>query len=394
MSMLNFNYQNPTRIIFGEGQIAQLPNYIPKDKKVLMCYGHGSIKKNGVYEQVMSALKGYEITEFSGIEPNPDFDTLMKAVAILKANGPENYFILAVGGGSISDGCKFIALASMYKGSDPYNEVLVSGAYGCTEAVPLGVIMTLPATGSESNHASVISCRRTHGKFSILNPASFPQFAILDPNTSMSLPYRQTANGVVDAFVHVCEQYLVDCRHADVQDRFAESLFRVLIDNGSKVRENPNDYNVRANIMWACNQALNHWIDQGVRADWSTHTVGHELTVYLGMDHGQTLACIQRRVFEFKFESKKAKLAQMAERVFDIKEGSVEEKARACIQHIDDFYSKVMGVPTRISGYPQYSQDKAWIEDAHTKFVARNAHFGEDGDIDADVACDIIRNSY
>ena len=342
----------------------------------------------------MSALKGYEIIEFSGIEASPDFDTLMKAVAILKANGPENYFILGVGGGSVSDGCKFIAMTAFYEGSDPYNDVLVNNASCCKRAVPLGVIMTLPATGSESNYGAGISCRRTNVKYSINNSASFPQFAILDPNTSMSLPYRQTANGVVDAFVHVCEQYLVDCRHADVQDRFAESLFRVLIDNGSKVRENPNDYNVRANIMWACNQALNHWIDQGVRADWSTHTVGHELTVYLGMDHGQTLACIQRRVFEFKFESKKAKLAQMAERVFDIKEGSVEEKARACIQHIDDFYSKVMGVPTRISGYPQYSQDKAWIEDAHTKFVARNAHFGEDGDIDADVACDIIRNSY
>ena len=394
MSMLNFNFQNPTRIIFGEGQIAQLPNYIPKDKKVLMCYGHGSIKKNGVYEQVMSALKGYDITEFSGIEPNPDYDTLMKAVAILKENGPENYFILAVGGGSISDGCKFIALAAMYKGSDPYNDILVKLGAGLNRSVPLGVIMTLPATGSESNNGCVISCRRTHSKFGILNPASFPQFAILDPNTSMSLPYRQTANGVVDAFVHVCEQYVTDCRHADVQDRYAESLLKVLYENGRLARSHPTDYDVRANIMWAANQALNHWIAQGVRSDWATHYIGHELTAFLGMDHGQTLACIQRRVFEFKFEAKKAKLAQMAERVFEIKEGSVEEKARACIQRIDDFYSKVMGVPTHISEYPQYSQDKAWIEEVHKKFSEGNVHLGEDGDIDADVACEIIRNSY
>ena len=394
MSMLNFNFQNPTRIIFGEGQIAQLPNYIPKDKKVLMCYGHGSIKKNGVYDQVMNALKGYDITEFSGIEPNPDYDTLMKAVAILKENGPENYFILAVGGGSISDGCKLIALGAMYKGSDPYKDLLINAASCCTEAVPLGVIMTLPATGSESNRGCVISYRAKHGKYSVRSDYAFPQFAILDPNTSMSLPYKQTANGVVDAFVHVCEQYVTDCRHADVQDRYAESLLKVLIENGSKVRETPNDYDVRANIMWACNQALNYWISQGVRSDWATHKVGHELTAFLGMDHAQTLACIQRRVFEFKFESKKAKLAQMAERVFEIKEGSVEEKARACIQRIDDFYSKVMGVPTHISEYPQYSQDKAWIEEVHKKFAEGHFHFGEDGDIDADVARQLILDSY
>lgn len=393
MSILNFNYQNPTRIIFGQGQIAEISNYIPKDKKVFMCYGKGSIKRNGVYDQVMTALKGYEVTEFQGIEANPDYDTLMKAVAILKENGPENYFILAVGGGSISDGCKFIAMAAFYNGENPYEDLLVRLGVDCHKSVPLGVIMTLPATGSESNHGCVISCRRTHSKFGILNPANFPVFAILDPDTSMSLPYKQTANGVVDAFVHVCEQYIIDCRHADVQDRYAEALLKVLYDNGKLVRANPTDYNVRANIMWAANQALNRWITQGVRVDWATHKIGHELTAFLGMDHAQTLACVQRRVLEFKFETKKWKLAQMAERVFGVTEGTVEEKARTCIQMIDDFYSKDMGVPTHISEC-DCSQDKAWIDEVHAKFTAGNVRLGEDGDIDADVACDIIRNSY
>lgn len=393
MSILNFNYQNPTRIIFGQGQIAEISNYIPKDKKVFMCYGKGSIKRNGVYDQVMTALKGYEVTEFQGIEANPDYDTLMKAVAILKENGPENYFILAVGGGSISDGCKFIAMAALYDGENPYEDLLVRGGVDCHKSVPLGVIMTLPATGSESNSGCVISCRRTHGKFGIHNPNNFPVFAVLDPDTSMSLPYKQTANGVVDAFVHVCEQYIIDCRHADVQDRYAEALLKVLYDNGRLVKENPTDYNVRANIMWAANQALNHWIAQGVRVDWATHYIGHELTAFLGMDHGQTLACVQRRVLEFKFETKKWKLAQMAERVFGVTEGTVEEKARTCIQMIDDFYSKDLGVPTHISEC-DCSQDKAWIDEVHAKFTAGNVRLGEDGDIDADVACDIIRNSY
>ena len=390
---MNFDYHNPTRIVFGKGQIAKLSELVPKDKKVMMCYGFGSIKRNGVYDQVMEALKGYDITEFPGIEANPDFDTLMKCVAILKENGPDNYFILSVGGGSIADGCKFICLAAKYNGDDPYRDILERRAVDCHETLPLGVVLTLPATGSESNFGCVISCRRTHCKFGVLSYINFPKFAVLDPETSMSLPYRQTANGVVDAFVHVCEQYITDCRHADVQDRYAEALLRVLIDNGKVARANPTDYDIRANIMWAANQALNNWISQGVRQDWATHNIGHELTAFLGLDHGQTLACIQRRVLEYKFEAKKAKLAQMAERVFDIHEGTMEEKARKCIEMIDDFYSKDMGVPTRISGY-ECSQDKAWIEEVHAKFTAGNVRLGEDGDIDADVAREIILNSY
>ena len=394
MSVQNFNYQNPTRIVFGRNQIATLSTLIPKDKKVLLCYGSGSIKRNGVYDQAMEALKEYDVTEFSGIEANPDYETLMKAVNLLKANGPEKYFVLAVGGGSIADGCKFVCVAAMYdECADLYTEIMVNGGRACRDAVPLGVILTLPATGSESNNGFVVSYRAKHLKYGCISALTFPQFAIMDPDTTMTLPYRQTANGVVDAFVHVCEQYVTDCRHADVQDRYAEALLKVLYENGKKVREEPDNYDVRANIMWAANQALNHWLSQGVRQDWATHMIGHELTAYLGLDHGQTLACVQRRVFEFKFATKCEKLAQMAERVFDVKEGTMEAKARKAIELIDAFYSKDLGVPTRISGY-DCSQDKAWVEEMHAKMVAANAKLGEDEDITADVIRQIVLDSY
>lgn len=394
MSMLNFNFQNPTRIVFGKGQITQLSTLVPRDKKILMCYGHGSIKRNGVYDQVMSALKGYDITEFSGIEANPEYETLLKAVMFLKEHGPENYFILAVGGGSIVDGCKFICLAALYnKSTDYYQDIMVEGAVKCEAALPLGVVLTLPATGSESNHAFVVSYRAKHLKYGVLTPLIFPKFAVMDPVTSYTLPYRQTANGIVDAFVHVCEQYLIDCRHADVQDRYSEALLKVLYENGKKIREDPNNYDIRANIMWAANQALNHWLGQGVRSDWSTHNIGHELTVYLGLDHGQTLAIIQPRLLKHKFNTKRGKLAQMAERVFGVTTGTEEEKALKCIELIEHFYSQEVGVPTHIHEY-DCSQDKAWIDDMHAKLTACDAKFGEDMDIVPDVIREIILNSY
>ena len=394
MPVLNFDYSNATRILFGKGQIAKLSELIPKDKKVLMCYGGGSIKRNGVYDQVMEALKGYEIKEFSGIEANPDYETCMKAVEMLKEMGPEESFVLAVGGGSVADGCKFIAAAAVYtKSTDYYQDLCIEGGAKCDKAVPLGVVLTLPATGSESNGNAVISYRAKKMKYCFASKLTYPVWAILDPETTFSLPVRQTANGVVDSCVHVCEQYVTECINADVQDRYSESLLRVLIDNGTEVMKNPNSYAARANIMWAATQALNCWIAQGVRQDWATHNIGHELTAYLGLDHAQTLAIIQPRVFEHRFESKKAKLAQMAERVFDVKEGSVEEKARKAIELLDDFYVNTMKVPSRISHY-NCSQDKAWIDECCAKLAGYNAKFGENADILPEEVKQIILDSY
>ena len=367
MPVLNFDYKNATRIVFGKGQIAKLTELVPKDKKILMCYGGGSIKRNGVYDQVMTALKGWEITEFSGIEPNPDYETLMKAVAIVKELGPENVFVLSVGGGSVADGCKFICAAAMYtKSTDYYTDLCMHGV-PIEAAVPLGVVLTLPATGSESNGNAVISYRAKHMKYCLASPLVYPVWAILDPETTMSLPVRQTANGVGDSCVHVCEQYVTECINADVQDRYAEALCKVLIDNGRLIMKDPKNYAARANIMWASTQALNRWITQGVVDDWSTHMIGHELTAYLGMDHARTLACIQPRVLKFQFEAKKAKLAQMGRRVFDLEGDDDEALAHKTIDCIVEFYEKDMKMPTHISAFVE-SDDKSWVDRLYKKW--------------------------
>ncbi|CBK21000.2 uncharacterized protein [Blastocystis hominis] len=357
----NFNYANPTRILFGRGQIAQLPNLIDKDRLVFMTYGGGSIKRNGVYDQVMKALEGYEIIEFGGIEANPDFDTLVKAVDQIRKLDMSRVFLLAVGGGSVADGTKFIAAACQYTKSEDLWELVLSAGAGVEVAIPMGCVMTLPATGSESNWGAVISRRALNCKYSIYSPLLFPQWSILDPDTTMSLPLRQTINGVIDSIVHVCEQYLTTCTHADVQDRYAEALLLVLMENGRKVIASPSDYAARANIMWASTQALNRWICQGVQDDWATHKIGHELTAFLGMDHARTLACIQPRVLEFQFEAKKGKLAQMGRRVFGIQEGTEEEIARKAIEALVRFYEEDMGMKTHIREFDQ-REDRSWID--------------------------------
>ncbi|CBK25142.2 Iron-containing alcohol dehydrogenase [Blastocystis hominis] len=389
----NFNFANTTRIVFGKGQIAQLPTLIPKDRIVYMTYGGGSIKRNGTYDQVMTALKGYEVHEFGGIEANPDFDTLMKAVAEIKKLDVNRVYLLAVGGGSVADGTKLIAAASKWdKTNDPWDLVLQT-AYTITDALPIGVVLTLPATGSESNIHGVISRRALKIKHPISNDLLLPKFAILDPLTTMSLPERQTTNGVVDSFVHVCEQYITSCQNADVQDRYSEALLKVLIDNGRLVMKDPMSYVARSNIMWASTQAQNGWICQGVEEDWATHFVGHELTVYLGIDHGRTLACIQPRLLRFNFESKKEKLAQMGRRVFNLEGSDDDEIANKTIDAIVDFYEKDMKVPTHISAYDP-TGDRKWVEEVEKKFLENDTHLGELGNVDAHVARQLILDSY
>ncbi|KAK8827532.1 hypothetical protein WA538_003491 [Blastocystis sp. DL] len=391
--MKNFNYANITRIVFGKGQIAKLPKLIPKNKQVLVTYGGGSIKRNGVYNQVMDALKDYSVTEFGGIEANPDFDTVVKAVNVVKKMGVDNTFLLAVGGGSVADGTKFIAAASKYTAtSDPW-DMVTSGGKGIVGAVPLGCVMTLPATGSESNNGAVLSRRKLNMKCAFNSQFLFPQFSILDPETTMSLPTRQTANGVVDSFVHVCEQYLTVCLNADVQDRYSEALLNVLIDNGKLVMSNPHSYVARSNVMWAATQALNKWIAQGVVQDWATHMIGHELTAYLGMDHARTLACIQPRVLRFQFEDKMQKLAQMGNRVFGLPMGNVPSMAMKTVELIEDFYENTMGTPTHICQY-KVGDDKKWIEEVVKKFTDQKVLLGENKKITPEVVGRIIEDSY
>jgi NADP-dependent alcohol dehydrogenase len=338
---MKFKFENTTRIHFGQGQIKKISRDIPQDHKVLMIYGGGSIKNNGVYDQVVEALKDYQWGEFSGIEPNPQYDTLMKAVERIKAEGFD--FLLAVGGGSVIDGTKFISAASRYKQGDPWDILDVESKV--EDAIPLGCVLTLPAAGSESNSGAVIS--RGTSKLVFGSPLVQPKFAILDPVVTLSLSERQTANGIADAYVHIIEQYLTYPVNAKVQDRFAEGLLMTLIEEGLNVKEAPEDIEVRANIMWAATLALNGLIGAGVPEDWSTHLIGHELTALYGIDHARSLTIILPAVMKQRRKEKRAKLLQYAERVFDITEENEEQRIDEAIERTVKFFRE-LALPTSL----------------------------------------------
>lgn len=382
--MNNFTYFNPTRIHFGQGQIAQLTTEIPSDARILITYGGGSIKKNGVLDQVHAALAGRHFVEFGGIEANPHFETLMKAVEVVKAEGID--FILAVGGGSVIDGSKFIAAAAVYP-NDPWEIIQTYGAK-VTTALPLGTVLTLAATGSEMNSGAVITKAETKDKLFFNSIHVQPRFSILDPVTTYSLPARQIANGVVDAFIHTLEQYTTYPVNAKVQDRIAEGLLRTLIEEGPKALVNPQDYDVRANLMWSATMALNGTLSTGVPADWATHMIGHELTGLFGLDHAQTLAIVQTAVWKYKLAAKQAKLAQYAERVFDVHEGSDEQKAQAAIEQTEAFFA-AMGNPPRLSAY---GLGEEVIEPVAAKLTAHgHVALGEHADITPEDVKAILR---
>ncbi len=342
--MLNFTFHNSTKIIFGKGQIKALSAEIPKDAKILITYGGGSIKKNGIYQQVIAALTEHEIFEFSGIEPNPKYDTLIKALDIIREHNID--YLLAVGGGSVIDGTKFIAAAALYQGNDPWD--ILAKRQAITEALPIGAVLTLPATGSESNGGSVVT--RDGNKLAFGNPLVRPLFAVLDPAASLSLSDRQVSNGVVDAFVHTMEQYLTYPVNGNVQDRFAEGLLLTLIEEGPKalLPELKEDLTVRANIMWSASLALNGLIGAGVPQDWATHMIGHELTGGYGIDHARTLSIVLLAVMKFCREDKRDKLLQYAERVWQLKDGDEENRIDKAIQLTEDFFLK-MNMPIRLS---------------------------------------------
>jgi len=344
--MNNFVLHTPTRILFGQGQIAHLAAEIPANSKVLITFGGGSVKNNGVMDQVYSALQGFDVQEFGGIEPNPSYETLMQAVEVVKRE--KITFLLAVGGGSVLDGTKFIAAAAFYP-QEPWH-ILQTGGAEIEQALPIGSVLTLPATGSESNRSAVITRRATHDKQAFRNNHVFPRFAVLDPVYTYSLPPRQIANGVVDAFVHTIEQYLTYPVDARVQDRFAEGLLLTLVEEGPRALAEPENYDVRANVMWSATMALNGLIGAGVPQDWATHMLGHELTALHGLDHAQTLAIVLPSLMNVKRDTKREKLLQFAERIWGISEGSEEQRIDGAIAATRSFFEQ-MGVPTRFSDY-------------------------------------------
>lgn len=385
--MLNFELYNPTNYIFGKGQMEKLSTLIPKNAKILLAYGGGSIKKNGIYKSVMENLKGFEVTEFGGIEPNPHFETLQKAIAIVKEKKID--FILAVGGGSVIDGVKFISGATKYEGNPI--EILQKRILIKENAIPFGTVLTLPATGSEMNSGAVVTIESTQEKLAFGGSALFPQFSICDPTVIESLPKRQIQNGIVDAFTHVMEQYLTYPHEAYLQDRIAEGILTTLIEIGPKVVQHPTDYTLASNYMWSCTMALNGLLNKGVPTDWTTHMIGHELTALYGIDHARTLAIVGPHLYTVLFETKKEKLAQYGKRIFHLT-GSDDEIAKEAITKTVEFFH-LMGMDTKLSQYTEdYEKAASFIAD---RFQERGwVAMGEKQNLTPEKVRQIVEMSY
>ncbi|WP_297093486.1 iron-containing alcohol dehydrogenase [uncultured Draconibacterium sp.] len=372
--MYNFEFRNPVKILFGKESISKLSGEIPADANILMIYGGGSIKRTGVYDQVMAALKGCTVAEFSGIEANPHYETCMKAVEVVKEKNID--FLLAVGGGSVLDATKFIATAALYENGDPW-DILAAGV-PVEKALPLGAVLTLPATGSEMNGNSVITRAETQEKKAFGSPLVMPLFSVLDPECVFTLPDRQVANGVVDAFVHVMEQYLTFKVNSPLQDRLAESILTTLVEEGPKVLADRKNYDAAANFMWCATMALNGMIAVGVPQDWSTHVIGHELTAFHGIDHGRTLAIVLPGVMNIKRDNKKEKILQYGERIWGITAGNEDERIDAIIARTVEFFES-LGVPCRL---PDYDVPESSIAKIVERFKQSEAKIGEKQDMD------------
>lgn len=384
--MKQFDFYNPTRIVFGENTISRLDELIPQEAHVLILYGGGSVIKTGTLAEVEKALGRRKVSKFGGIEPNPTYETLMKAVEQIHQTKVD--FLLAVGGGSVLDGTKFIAAAAKYKG-EPW-EIMQTHGKVIESAMPFGAVLTLPATGSEMNNGGVVTRASIKAKLAFSHESVFPTFSILDPTKTYTLPARQIANGVVDAFVHITEQYLTYPVGGMVQDRFAEGLLQVLVEVGPKAIETPEDYNVRANLMWAATHALNGLISAGVPTDWATHMLGHEITALYGIDHARTLAMVLPSLLTIEKEHKKEKLVQYAERVWQIKDGSDEQKIEQAIAKTRTFFES-LGVQTSLADYQLGQED---IEKIIEQLKEHGmTHLGERQAITLDVSRAILEHS-
>ncbi|MFA6675971.1 MAG: iron-containing alcohol dehydrogenase [Bacteroidales bacterium] len=387
--MNNFEFKNPVKLIFGKGQIAKLSEEIARGTKVMMTYGGGSIKRNGVYDQVIDALKKAEceVIEFGGIEANPDYSTLVKAIDICKKKNVE--MLLAVGGGSIIDGTKFIALASKYNDGEPWD--IITKHIEVDDAIPFGSVLTLPATSSEMNNGGVVSRRETKDKYAFSSPYTFAKFSILDPEVIYSLPKRQIANGITDIFAHTLEQYLTIDNKTMVMDEWAEGILRTLITLAPILTEEKKSYDVCANYMLTGTLGLNGFISMGVVQDWATHMIGHELTAQKGLDHGQTLAIVFPGTMSIMRKEKHDKLLRYADKVWNISTGngkSEDDVIDEVIEKTDKFFQSV-GQKTRLS---DYNIDKDTIDIIVAKFKAANWNVGENGIVTPDKVRAILEN--
>lgn len=376
--MNNFSFQNPTRLIFGDGMIASLSKEIPAGKKIMVTFGGGSVKRNGVYDQVIKALEGRIVTEFWGIEANPTIETLRKAIALGKEKQID--FLLAVGGGSVLDGTKLISSGLLYDG-DAW-DLVKKGYY--PESVPMGTVLTLPATGSEMNSGAVISRIETHEKYPFYS--NYPLFSILDPKVTFTLPDFQIACGIADTFVHVMEQYMTSPGQSRLMDRWAESILASLIEIAPKIKENKTNYDLMADFMLCATMALNGFISMGVNNDWATHMIGHELTALHGLTHGATLVIVLPGTLRVLAAKKQGKLLQYGERIWGITSGTTEERVALAIKKTEDFF-RSLGLHTRLS---EENIGDTTIDEITRRFTERNVAFGEDRDVTAQVAREIL----
>ncbi len=386
--MKNFDFKNPTKIIFGKGQIEKLNNEIPKNAKILLLYGGGSIKKNGIYNQVKNALVDFDVHEFGGIPANPEYEILKNALAVIKEK--EITFLLAVGGGSVIDGTKFLSSAALFEGNEPWE--ILENKIPTKKGMPFGTVLTLPATGSEMNSGAVITRKETKQKLGMGGPGLFPVFSILDPTVIHSIPKRQIANGLADAFTHVLEQYMTYPAGALLQDRFAEGIMQTIIEIAPIVLSNPKDYDAASNFMWSCTMALNGLIQKGVPTDWAIHMMGHELTALYGIDHARTLAILTGSHYTYNFETKKEKLAQYASRVWSVNNGTIEEKAKIGIDKTVEFFHSI-GIKTKLSEYTDSYEETA--TEISKRFKERGwVGIGEHGKLTPNDVEKIVIQSY
>lgn len=376
--MENFIYHNPTKLVFGKGMISKLGMLIPADKRILITFGGGSVRHNGVYDQVAKALEGREFVEFWGIEPNPSVETLREAIALGREHKVD--FLLAVGGGSVLDGTKLIAAGLLYDG-DPWDIVVKGKADKC---VPMGTVLTMAATGSEMNNGAVISRYETKEKEPFYG--DYPVFSILDPETTFSLPKRQIACGLSDTFVHVLEQYLTKPGQSRLMDRWAEGILHTVAEIAPKALTDQTDYTVMSEYMLAATLGLNDMIRMGVSQDWATHMIGHELTALHGLTHGATLAIVIGGTMRVLRDQKKGKLLQYGERIWGITGGSEEERIDRTIARSEEFF-RSLGLSTRLS---EEGIGQQTILEVERRFNASKAAYGEAGNVDGAMARRIL----
>lgn len=380
--MYSFKFQNPTKIIFGKGMIAELSKEIPRDKKILVTFGGGSVRKNGVYDQVGAALKNHTFVEFWGIEPNPKYETLMQAVELGRKENID--FILAVGGGSVVDGSKFIAAAICYNG-EPWD--LIQKRIKVEKTIPLGTVITLPATGSEMNCGAVISRKSTMEKLVLSTPLNYPKFSVLDPEVTFSLPKTQVAAGLIDTFIHTMEQYLTFPVDAKLMDRWAEGILQTVVEISPRVMDIRPDYDSMANYMLTATMALNDFIAMGVPQDWATHMIGHEITAFHELTHGYTLAIVFPQLLRVMKDEKREKILQYGARVWGITLGDPDDRIESTILRTEDFF-RSLGVKTKLS---DYGIGEDTINKIVARFEMRDTVLGENKTITPDKVEKILR---